>query len=80
MVDQKNSKEQQIENLGNRLRKLRKQAGYSSAEKFAYKNDINRAQYSKYETGADLRFSSLVKVLEAMEVSLKDFFSEGFDE
>ena len=71
---------QQIKNLGKRLRALRKEKGFSSAEKFAYQHDINRVQYSRYEQGNDLRFSSLTKVLKALDISLEDFFSEGFDE
>ncbi len=66
--------------LGSRLRALRKERGYSSAEKFAYANDLNRVQYSRYETGADLRFTTLTKVLTAMDISLAEFFSEGFTE
>ena len=69
----------QLQNLGNRLKELRKEKGYNNYEQFAFDNEIPRAQYGRYEKGQDLRFSSLLKVLEAMDISLKDFFSEGFD-
>lgn len=69
----------QLENLGKRLREIRKQKGYSNYEQFAFDNEIPRAQYGRYEKGHDLRFSSLLKVLKAMNISLKDFFSEGFN-
>jgi transcriptional regulator with XRE-family HTH domain len=79
MADTISNIDKQISNLGKRLKTLRKAAGYSSAEKLAYAKEINRAQYSKYEAGADIRFSSLVKVLEALGVSLEEFFREGFE-
>ena len=69
----------QLENLGKRLRQVRKEKGYDNYEQFAFDNELPRAQYGRYEKGQDLRFSSLVKVLNAMNISLNDFFSEGFD-
>ncbi|PIE49374.1 MAG: transcriptional regulator [Flavobacteriales bacterium] len=70
----------QIKQLGNRFRELRKEKGYSNYELFAFDNEIPRAQYGRYENGEDLRFSSLLKVLKAFDISLKEFFSQGFDE
>jgi len=70
---------EQLQNLGNRLKHLRKEKGYTNYEIFAFDNNIPRAQYGRYEKGEDLRFSSLLKVLKALDISLKDFFSEGFD-
>lgn len=69
----------QLENLGNRLKEVRKEKGYANYEQFAFDNELPRAQYGRYEKGQDLRFSSLVKVLNAMDISLTDFFSTGFD-
>lgn len=68
-----------LENLGKRLKDLRKQKGYRNYEQFAFDHNISRAQYGRYENGQDLRFSSLLKVLKALDVSLEDFFKEGFD-
>uniref|UniRef100_UPI00404A8342 helix-turn-helix domain-containing protein n=2 Tax=Gelidibacter sp. TaxID=2018083 RepID=UPI00404A8342 len=66
--------------LSERLKKLRKEKGYSNYELFAFDNDIPRAQYGRYEKGSDLRFSSLIKIIHALGYNLKDFFSEGFDD
>ena len=71
--------ENQLTNLGKRIREVRKEKGYANYEQFAFDNELPRAQYGRYEKGQDLRFSSLVKVLKAMNVSLKDFFSKGFE-
>ena len=71
--------EEQLKNLGKRIKELRIKAGYSSYEYIAYDNNISRAQFGRYEQGHDLRFSSLIKVLSAHGVTPKEFFSEGFD-
>ncbi|MDX9882588.1 MAG: helix-turn-helix transcriptional regulator [Prolixibacteraceae bacterium] len=71
--------EVQLENLGRRLKEIRLKKGYTNYEQFAFDNELPRAQYGRYEKGQDLRFSSLVKVLKAMGVSLKEFFEQGFE-
>lgn len=72
-------KEEDLKKLGDRIRSLRIKKGYSNYENFAYEHNIARAQYGKYEQGEDLRYSSLLKVIRALGVSLQEFFSEGFD-
>lgn len=71
-------KQEQLQNLANRLKQLRIEKGYSSYEYFAYDHNIPRAQYGRYEKGEDLKFSSLLKILKALDISLKDFFEKGF--
>jgi transcriptional regulator with XRE-family HTH domain len=71
--------EKQLENLGNKLRELRIERGFSNYEQFAYEHNLPRAQYGRYEQGQDLRFSSLLKVLKAFDISLEEFFKEGFE-
>ena len=76
------SDEQEILNkLGKRIRKLRKEKGFTSHETFAYQSNISRGLYGKYERGEnDLRFLSLLRILKGLDISIKDFFEEGFDE
>lgn len=69
----------ELDLLGQRIKQLRKEKGYTNQEKFAYDHDLNRAQYNKYERGGDIRFSSLVRILKALDVNIKGFFSQGFD-
>lgn len=71
---------QQLKNLASRSKEVRKEKGYNNYERFAFDNELPRAQYGRYEKGQDLRFSSLLKVLKALDISLEDFFSEGFNE
>ena len=69
----------QLINLGERFKEIRKNKGYTNYEQFAFDNELPRAQYGRYEKGQDIRFSSLLKVLKALGVSLEEFFREGFD-
>ena len=66
--------------LGNRMRELRIQKGYKSAEIFAYDNDLSRVLYGNYEKGqGNITYKNLLKVIRALGVSIADFFSQGFD-
>jgi transcriptional regulator with XRE-family HTH domain len=68
-----------LQQLGERIKQLRIKKGYTSYEYFAYDHNISRAQFGRYEKGQDLRFSSLIKILNAFNISLQEFFGEGFD-
>jgi transcriptional regulator with XRE-family HTH domain len=68
-----------LKQMGERIKSLRIAAGHSSHETFAYENDFNRAQYSRYERGEDLRVSTLVRIVQAFGMTMEEFFSEGFD-
>ena len=67
-----------LKQIGTRLREIRKAKGYKNHEKFAYDNNIARAQYGRYEKGSDMRISSLLKILHAHDMTLEEFFSEEF--
>jgi len=71
--------DERLKQMGNRIKALRKQNGFTNADFFAYHHNISRAQYNRYENGQDLRFSSIVKLAEAFGLSIGEFFSEGFD-
>ncbi len=68
-----------IKKLAARIKELRQQKGFSNYEQFANRHDINRTQYGRYEKGSDIRFSSLVRVVEGLGISLSEFF-EGFED
>lgn len=72
-------KREELHKLANRIKELRIKKGYTSYEYFAYDHNIPRAQYGRYEKGEDLKFSSLLKILKGLNISLKEFFEEGFD-
>lgn len=79
MALQKKTDNPLIQHLAKRIKELRIKKGYSNYEYFAYEHGISRAQYGRYEKGEDLRFSSLMKLIEAFEMTPEEFFSEGFD-
>ncbi|CAH0134759.1 hypothetical protein SRABI36_02544 [Pedobacter sp. Bi36] len=66
--------------VGARIRSLREAKGERNYEKFAFKHDLNRTQLWRYENGEDLYFSSLLKVLSALDITLAEFFNDGFDQ
>ncbi|TCD28635.1 XRE family transcriptional regulator [Pedobacter psychrodurus] len=80
MKNQTNEEQELIAQLGKRLKKLRLQKGYTNYEHFANEHGISRTQYGRYETGDNLKFLTLCKILKGMDVSLKDFFEEGFED
>ncbi len=62
--------------LSERIREIRKEKGYTNYEYFAYEHGISRAQYGRYENGEDLRFSSLLKLVEAFDMTFEEFFKD----
>ncbi len=71
--------EDQLKKLGNRIKELRIKKGYTSYENFAFEHNISRAQFGRYEQGQDIRFSTLVKVVNALGMTMNEFFGEGFE-
>ena len=66
--------EKRLIKVGDRLRELRKKAGYKSYENFAFDNEINRVQYGRMEKGANITLASLMNVLDVHKLSLEEFF------
>ncbi|NJO87523.1 MAG: helix-turn-helix transcriptional regulator [Chloroflexia bacterium] len=69
----------ELDKLAKRIKRLRVAKGYTSYEVFAFENSINRVQYGRYEKGNDLRYTTLLKVIKALDMTPAEFFSEGFD-
>jgi len=66
-----------LEDIGDRLRQLRKERGYSSAESFAYDHDLPRVHYWRIESGkVNVTIQSLHKILAIHRLTLEDFFSK----
>lgn len=74
------TEKKKLNQLGKRLRYFRKKAGYSNYEHLAYDVGISRSQYGKYENGGNIKFSTLCKILTHLDISLKEFFKESFNE
>ncbi len=64
-----------MKKMGEKLKHLRQEKGYTSHESFAYDYDLPRAQYWKIESGkANLTFRSLLRLLEIHEMTIEEFF------
>lgn len=55
------------------IKNLRIKAGYTSSETFAYDHEIPRVQYWRMETGVNLTFTSLMRLLDIHKMSLEEF-------
>ena len=69
-----------LQRLGERIRQLRIEKGYTSQETFAYDAEIPRAQYGRYEKGENLTITSLYRILKFHKLSFDDFFKDGFED
>ena len=58
------------------LERMRKEKGYRSYESFAIDKGLGRMQYWRMEKGTNFQFESLLKILDAHEVNLADFFAD----
>lgn len=67
-------------NVGKRIKKMRKEKGFSSYELFAYDIEISRSGMSNYEAGnfSDIQLRTLLKIIDGLGMTAKEFFSEGF--
>lgn len=62
--------------IGNRIIRLRKEKGLTM-EKLAYASDISKGGLSEIERGLkEPRLSTLLKICETLEITLKDFFND----
>jgi transcriptional regulator with XRE-family HTH domain len=75
------SEEEILKAIGERLKAIRIQKGYTSYESFALDHDLGRMQYWRLEKGeANLTMRTLLKVLAIHHMTLQEFFSEGFSD
>jgi transcriptional regulator with XRE-family HTH domain len=71
--------EELLGQLGRRIKQLRIAKGYSNYEHFAYELGMSRSQYGKYETGHNLNYLTLHRIVEGLGMTLQEFFCEGFE-
>ena len=64
----------ELNKVGDKLRKLRIAKGYTNYENFAFDNELNRANYGRYEKGANIRLSTLIVILKCHNLTLEEFF------
>ena len=62
--------------IAKKLEQLRKDKGFTSYENFAIEFGISRMQYWRMEKGSNFTFESFIKILDAHQMSLSDFFED----
>lgn len=70
----KNPTLDEIQQIGAKLKEIRIDKGFTSYEAFANEHELSRAMYGRYEKGQDMRISTLIKILKAMDLTLEEFF------
>ncbi len=65
--------------IAERVRQLRKEKGYVSYDYFAWENKIPRVQYWRMEKGTNFTIKNLLRILDAHDMTLKEFF-EGVED
>lgn len=68
------SEDSRLAKIGNRIRALRKANTSLSAEDFANEKGFDRVQYSRIENGANITMKTLLKVVDAHNMTLEEFF------
>ena len=66
--------DKRILQISKKLKKLRREKGYTSYETFAWDNDLPRVQYWRLEKGTYFNIKSLFKVLDVHQMTLEEFF------
>lgn len=70
------SVENDLVRIGNRLKEIRVAKGYTSYRQFADSFEFEPKNIWRLEEGkSDFKYSSLKRVLDALDMSLEDFFT-----
>ena len=62
--------------VAGKLERMRIDRGFTSYENFAIEYGISRMQYWRMEKGTNFTFESLLKILDAHNITLGEFFSD----
>ncbi|GGG25307.1 hypothetical protein GCM10011344_27470 [Dokdonia pacifica] len=68
-----------IQKIADKIKQLRKDSGYTAAETFSYDKKIDRILYWRMEKGTNFTITSLLRILDAHEMTLEDFFTDFTD-
>ncbi len=67
--------ENELKKIGTRLKELRSAKGYSSYRHFADTFEIEPKSVWRLEEGqSDFKYSSLKRILDALDITVEDFF------
>ncbi|MFP9117178.1 helix-turn-helix domain-containing protein [Flavobacterium sp. RNTU_13] len=66
---------QQIDKVSKKIKQLRKAKGFTSFEAFANEYDLDRVQYWRVESGANITLKTFFRILEIHNITPQEFFS-----
>ena len=69
-----NSISPRMKAVGEKLRKMRIEKGYSGYDFFAWEHKLSPRQYLNMEQGKNFTMASLIKVLDIHAITLEEFF------
>jgi transcriptional regulator with XRE-family HTH domain len=75
-MPEKKSDDIRVIRIGEKLRKLRKENGYTNYITFADENGLDKSQYWRLEAGIGFNIKSLIRILDIHKVSLREFFAD----
>jgi transcriptional regulator with XRE-family HTH domain len=67
---------QQIDTVSKKIKQLRKAKGFTSFEAFANEYDLDRVQYWRVESGANITLKTFFRILEIHNITPQEFFSD----
>jgi transcriptional regulator with XRE-family HTH domain len=73
-TEKSNKLDPRIMKISEKLEKMRIDKGYTSYENFAIEYGISRMQYWRMEKGTNFTLESLLKILDAHDTTLEEFF------
>jgi len=65
----------QLVRLGVKLKKLRLEKGFTNMDHFAYEYRFGRSQYAAYETGKDIRLTTLIRLANIHGLTLAELLT-----
>jgi ribosome-binding protein aMBF1 (putative translation factor) len=74
MNEKKKAKDKRLKDFSAIIRKRRFEMGHLNAEILANKHKLNRSVYQRWENGEDMNLSSLLKLLEVLEMKGSELF------
>lgn len=70
------NKLQRIKLIGEHIKQLRLNAGYTSYETFAIDKGLDRKHYWRLEKGSNFTLNTLIRICDIHNISLKEFFKD----
>lgn len=68
--------DERIHKIAKKVKKLRIEKGYVSSEFFAWEHQIPRVQYWRMEKGTNFTIKNLLRILDAHDMSMEEFFKD----